>query len=178
MMGVDIDVGHAFALAQEPEDGNDGIVHITKTRSTISEGMVEPSGDVEGNIRLLLGDQLGALNAGSGSQERPFPKALKCGIISGSQTIREGIPYGGALAGPFQDIQIVPTVEKGEFFLRRLPSLNESRRGKGKQLIGLDEFIGQSEPNDLQWVGGSIIVIGVSIGINEGSPHVARVRGA
>lgn len=132
---------------------------------------MKSAGDVEGNIGLLLHYQLGALNAGPGSQEGPFPKALKYGIIPGAQSIHKRIPYRGALAAPFQDIQIVLAMEKGEFLLRRLPRLNQSHRRKGEESVGPDEFISQFEPKDLQWVGEAIIVVCVSIGVDEGGPH-------
>ncbi len=65
-------------------------------------------------------------------------------------------------------------MEKGELLLRRFPGLNQSHGWKGEETISPDEFIGQCEANDLQWVGGAIIVVGISIGIDEGTPH-ARV---
>jgi hypothetical protein len=134
--------------------------------------MVEASGNIESDLPIPGCHIINRLKGCTGDPEGPIEETGKDGVISWSQAKGISIPREMPFTRLLQHVQVLSRVEGGKILFIRFDCGKEFDRRKVEEMIGLDEIVGQLESGDSKGMDRAIIIIEVSIRVDEGVVHL------
>jgi hypothetical protein len=137
--------------------------------------MVEASGNIESDLPFPSCHIINRLKGCTGDPERPFKETGKDGVISWPQAKEISIPREMPFTRLLQHVQVLSGVEGGKILFIRFDRGKEFDRRKVEEMGGLDEIVGQLESRDSKGMDRPIIIIEVSIRVDEGALHFIEI---
>jgi hypothetical protein len=174
MVGVEINISDPLALLQEFQNSNGCIIDITKAGGARRICVMKPASDVEDNILFPTGNEITGLQGCPGHPERPIVDAPEDRIVSRAQPVLISRPLKAAFARLLQDTEIFPTVKEGQVLFVRLSRGNQLNGRQTQKSVGFDQFIGQFQAKNFERMRRAIIIIKISIGVDEPTLHNSK----
>ncbi len=141
VVDVDVDVGNAQPLLQQPVDGYGRVVEDAEAGGEVGAAVMQTAAVAEGDVAVAADQELGGLQSAAHFQPFGVDHAGKDGIVAGAEIVSGGGHAGLAGAEGAHGVDVVSGMEEGQLVVGGRPGRDDAHVGPVEGADFFQQFV-------------------------------------